>query len=222
MLEKPEKELLTARQQPIISDQAVEEIAEQVELSSSYLVLMGMSGILSAIALLTNSIPILIGAMIIAPAFAPLSLVAFAIVGGKPRQILRGLGIALVGLFVATLLAMGTVWVFNSSDILPSQNNLLDKPLLEERVHAGWYSVVVALAAGVAGTIALVKQKVDTLVGTVAAIALVPAATAGAIAFMSRDPLRGIGGLELLGINITLIVFAGVITLLMMSPERSR
>ncbi|EDX72548.1 hypothetical protein MC7420_2456 [Coleofasciculus chthonoplastes PCC 7420] len=94
-------------------------------------------------------------------------------------------------------------------------------PLLEERVEPGWYSVVVALAAGVSGTIALVKQKVDTLVGTVAALALVPAAAAAAIAFMSHDPLRGVGGLELLAINVGLIILAGMITVLMIGSEPS-
>ncbi|MEQ9367796.1 MAG: DUF389 domain-containing protein [Coleofasciculus chthonoplastes F3-SA18-01] len=220
MMDKP-NEFISTPQSPLVEPKILQQLSEEVVLSPSYLVLMGMAGILSAIALLTNSIPILIGSMIIAPAFLPLSLVAFALVAGQPRLALRGFMVALVGLFVATISAMATVWVFNTSDILPSHDNLLDKPLLEERVEPGWYSVVVALAAGVSGTIALVKQKVDTLVGTVAALALVPAAAAAAIAFMSHDPLRGVGGLELLAINVGLIILAGMITVLMIGSEAS-
>ncbi|MEO1682001.1 MAG: DUF389 domain-containing protein [Cyanobacteria bacterium J06631_12] len=90
----------------------------------------------------------------------------------------------------------------------------LSKTLLTERAQPGWYSVITAIAAGIAGTIALSERKTDTLVGVVAALALVPAGAAAAIAFLSQDPTEGWGGLLLLAINVVLIVVAGVFTLL--------
>lgn len=219
-MQNTKKWVITAEDTPVINDFTISKLSQQVEFSSSYLVLMSMSGLLAAIALLNNSIPILIGSMIIAPAFAPLSLVAFALVGGKPRLAMRGLGVALAGLFMAMLLAMVTTWLLKFSHILPPEINLMEKPLLDERVNPGWYSIAVAVSAGVAGTIAQVRDKVDTLVGAVAAVALVPAAAAAAIAFISHDPHLGIGGLELLAINISSIIFAGVLTILVMGPEQ--
>jgi uncharacterized hydrophobic protein (TIGR00271 family) len=198
----------------------VQQVAEQVEMSGSYLSFMAMAGILAAVALLTNSVPILIGAMIVAPAFAPLALVAFASVGRQPRQALRGAGVALVGLLIAMICTIVTTWIMNVTDVLPADANLIDKPLIEERVHPGWYSVVAAIAAGVAGTIASVKQKQDTLIGTVAALALVPAAGAAGIAFLSQDPTRGLGGLGLLAINVGLIIVMGIVVLMVMRPAR--
>lgn len=44
--------------------------------------------------MLTNSVPVLIGAMIVAPVFLPLALVTFALVAGHWRLALRGLGTA--------------------------------------------------------------------------------------------------------------------------------
>ena len=43
----------------------------------------------------------------------------------------------------------------------------------------------------------------------VAALALVPAVAAASIAFMSKSPLRGFGGLMLLAINIGFIILTG-------------
>ena len=169
-------------------------------------------------ALLTNSVPVLIGAMIVAPALSPVALVAFAIVGGKTGLAFRGLGVAAVGLVVATGFAMLTTWIMNATNVLPPDANLLNKHLLEERVSPGWWSVAAALAAGIAGTLALAQSKIDTTVGTVAALALVPAAAAGGIAFMSHDPSRGFGGLALLGINVALIIATGIATLLILRP----
>ncbi len=76
------------------------------------------------------------------------------------------------------------------------------------------------MAAGVAGSIALIKQKTDTLVGVVAALALVPAIAAAGIAFLSKDPSMGFGGLLLLGINVGFIILSGVLTIFIMRPEQ--
>lgn len=195
---------------------ALRRVVGQARASPSFLVFMAMSGVLAAVALLADSVPILIGSMVIAPALSPLGLAAFALADGRVRLALRGLGTAAVGLGLATLCALGTTWLLNATGVIPPETNLLDKPLLEERVHPGWYSVTAALAAGVAGTVALAKDKTDALVGAVAALALVPAAAAAAIALLSHDPVRALGGMALLGINVVLIVAAGVATLLVM------
>lgn len=201
-----------------VSEDQVNNVAAKAEMNTTYLVLMATAGVLAAVALLTNSVPVLIGAMVVAPALGPVALVAFAVVGRKSHLAWRGLGAAAVGLVVATLFAMLTTWIMNVTDVLPANANLLNKPLLEERVSPGWWSVVAAMAAGIAGTVALAEEKTDTVVGTVAALALVPAAGAGGIAFLSDDPMRGLGGLALLGINVSLIIIMGVITLLVLRP----
>lgn len=206
----------------VVSEEAVTRVAKQAELSTTYLVLMATAGVLAAVALLTNSVPVLIGAMIVAPAFGPLALVAFGSVGGKTHLAVRGLGVAAAGLLLATAFAMLTTWLMNATNVLPPETNLLNKQLLQERVSPGWWSVAAAAAAGIAGTLALNEDKGDTIIGTVAALALVPAAGAAGIAFMSRDPERALGGLMLLGINVGLIILMGIITLLILRPGEQR
>lgn len=210
--------MASSRSTTIVSSETVEQVARQAALTRTYLVLIAMAGVLAAVALLTNSVPILIGAMVVAPALGPLALIAFALVGHRPRLALRGLWTAFIGLVVAAGAAMLTTWLMNLTNVLPPDANLLNKPLLEERVHPGWYSVAAALAGGVAGAIAQAQQKTDTLVGVVAALALVPAAAAAGIAFLSRDPARGLGGVGLLGINVGLVVLTGILTLLVLRP----
>ena len=48
---------------PIVSEEAIKRVAKQAEMGTTYLVLMSTAGVLAAVALLTNSIPVLIGAM---------------------------------------------------------------------------------------------------------------------------------------------------------------
>ncbi len=203
----------------LISDRTVKKVTQQAELTSSYLVFMAMSGVLAAVALLTNSVPILIGSMVIAPALPPLGLVSLALVVKKPKLAIQGLKTAFLGLAIAMIFAMFTTWLLNLTNVIPEETNLINKTLLEERVKPGWYSVVAAIAAGISGSVALVKQKTDTLVGVVAALALVPAIAAAGIAFLSKNPIMGFGGLFLLAINVGFIIISGVFTIIIIRPE---
>ena len=202
----------------VIGADDLQHVGDQVRLGGTYLVLMATAGVLSAVALLTNSVPILIGSMVVAPALPPLGLIAFGLAGGRIGEAARGLGVATAGLAVALAAATAATWALNATGVLPHEANLLDKPLLEERVRPGWYSVVAALAAGIAGTLALAERKGDTIIGVVAALALVPAVGAAGIAFLSNDPARALGGIMLLGINAGCLAAAGVATLLVLRP----
>ena len=205
----------------VVSDEVVARVFALSDFDASYILLMATAGILSAVALLTNSIPVLIGSMVIAPAFAPLALVSFAVVNRQVELAWEGLITALLGLAIAMSAALVITWMLTTVHVLPSEAELLNKTLLQERVSPGWYSVVTAIAAGIAGTVALTERKTDTLVGVVAALALVPAGVAGAIAFLSEDPVRGWGGIALLGINVALIVVSGILTLIGFRPEEA-
>lgn len=204
----------------MVSPRTIEKVSQQARLTSSYLVFMATSGVLAAVALLTNSIPILIGSMVIAPALPPLGLVSLAIVAKKPKLAIQGLKTALIGFIISMICAMATTWILNLTQVIPPETNLIGKDLLAERVRPGWYSVIAAIAAGISGAIALVKQKTDTLVGVVAALALVPAIAAAGIAFLSQSPLMGFGGLLLLLINVGFIIVSGVFTLIVLRPEQ--
>lgn len=200
--------------------QTYQRLTEDSRLSVYSLVLMGLAGVLAAVALLTNSIPVLIGAMVVAPALSPLSLIALGLVINRPKVAVRALGVSVAGLLVAVLAAVLTTWLLNVAGVIAEGANLVGRELLEERVRPGWYSAVVALAAGCAGMLANVKNKTDTLVGSVAALALVPAGAAAGIALQSGDAARAAGGLLLLTINLVLIIAMGVLVLVLLGRGR--
>lgn len=211
---------MSSSRQLRIKDKTIKQIEFQSRLTMSYLVFMAMGGILAAVAILADSVPILIGAMVIAPALPPLNLVAIGFVCGKPRLALRGLSTGLTGILVATIFTMLTTWVLDLTNVIPLEIEVMEKWLLQERVQSGWYSVTAAFAAGIAGTIALAKQEQDKLVGVVAALALVPASAAAGISLMYGDLDRCFGGIKLLGTNIVCIIISGIITLLIIKPDR--
>lgn len=202
--------------------QTIGRLRPDVEVSGYHMTLMALAGILAAVGLLTNSVPVLIGAMLVAPAFAPLALLALAIVLGRWPLAVHSLKVSVVGLIVAVASAILTTAFVNALGIIPVEANLVQRELLEERVRPGWYSMAAALAAGSAGMLAEIRNKTDTLVGTVASVALVPAGGAAGIAFLSGDAARAAGGLILLAINVILIVVTGMMVLLAIGRGRRR
>lgn len=71
-----------------------------------------------------------------------------------------------------------------------------------------------ALAAGLAGTVAQAREKTDAIIGTVAALALVPAVGAAAIAAFLGVAASALGALLLLGMNVSLIIAMGITVVL--------
>lgn len=205
---------------PLLDDDALDKTASQVAASGSYVLYMASSGVLAAVGLLSSSVPILIGAMIIAPLMPPLALVPFALATGRRSEAGRGLRVALVGLAVAFAAAWVTTAVMDLLGVIPAEVVLLDKPLLQERLRPGWWSMAAAVAAGLAGTVAQAHAKTDTIIGTVASLALVPAIAATALALFAGAWRPALGGALLLVLNVGLIVAMGIVAVLAAAGRR--
>jgi uncharacterized hydrophobic protein (TIGR00271 family) len=202
-----------------VDRELVESVFEDARGDRAYFAFMTISGVLAAVAFLTDSIPLLLGAMIVAPAYPSLAAVSFGLAAGYPRHAGRAFAQFLAGILAAVAAAIATTWFCDTAGIIDV--GLVERPLLEERVRPGWYSLIAAAAAGTAGTIAVIRRKRDTLIGVVASIALVPAATAGGVATYAGHAARGIGGFVLLFVNFSVIVACGLIVLLVVRPGRA-
>lgn len=183
------------------------DVEPQAQFGLPYIMLMAISGALAAIAFLVNSIPILIGSMVIAPVMPPLILMAIGLANANFKAVAKGTIIALAGLLIALVATVATTWLLSITGVNPAELHL--SPMLRERVNPGWYSVVAAFAAGAAGALAVSHKKQDTLVGVVASIALVPTIAAAGIAALVGEWMNVLGGITMLGINVGMIVFVG-------------
>jgi uncharacterized hydrophobic protein (TIGR00271 family) len=200
--------------------ETLDRLKQDTVISAYHMTLMALAGILVSVALLTESVPVLIGAMLVAPAFPPLALIALALVLGHWATARHAFAVSIAGLALSVIMAMLTTWFLNTSGIIPEYSSLYRLQLLEERVRPGWYSMAVALAAGIAGMLAAIRNRTDALIGTIASVALVPAGGAAGIALVAGDVGRALGGTVLLGINVVLIVATGMMVLLAIGRGR--
>lgn len=187
-------------------------LRRDTNLSANYLSLMALSGGVAAVGLWTNTLHIVIGAMVIAPGFEPLLRVSFGIVAGPRVLAPRGLLSSVAGYLLMGIGAALTVWLLRMID--PSQ------PMeLETRSWVQYWSKVtptgtlLSFIAGLAGAVVVCAQRSVLSAGVMIALALIPAISIAAMALVAGDfSLAGRGFARWL-LEVTLVIVAGLLVL---------
>lgn len=192
--------------------EAVEaQTSSSAELAPGYLLLITIATAIAAVGILTDSVVLIIGAMVVGPEFGPLAGVCVAIVERRGGLAVRSLLALAVGFPVAIVVAyLGALALVAAG--------LAGDELVQRRTMFIWrpdvYSVVIALLAGVAGMLSLTTAKSGTLIGVFISVTTIPAAAnmAVAAAYGAADEL--VGSAMQLGVNVSCIILTGVLTLL--------
>jgi uncharacterized hydrophobic protein (TIGR00271 family) len=197
----------------VVWEEVESRLSESATLSVSFLVLITIATMIAAIGIITDSIVLIIGAMVVGPEFGPLAGISVALSEGRPLLARRSFAALAAGfptgIVAAGILTLGLVAVSVAPGSLrPSEHELtlfISQP--------NWYSVIVAVLAGLAGMLALVSAKAGPLIGVLISVTTIPsAANVGvAVAYGSWD--EALRAAFHLGINVVAIVASGLVVL---------
>jgi len=179
------------------------DVAPGVSLSTNYVAMVILSAIIAAIGLIRNDMAIIIGAMVLAPLLLPNVAFALANTLGDTDLGWDAVKTTLLGLTMAILI--GTV-IGLAVHVDPAN------AAIEARTHLGWSDLLLALASGSAGVLALTGGGKLSLVGVMVAVALMPPLVTGGLLLGSSFYQKGFGALNLALANIICINLAGIIT----------
>ncbi|NEP17747.1 MAG: TIGR00341 family protein [Leptolyngbya sp. SIO4C1] len=169
--------------------------------SSSYYALLFLSGVISVLGLLAGSTATIIGAMIVAPLMGPITGIAFAMSIGN-RRLLKRAGLALL---TGCLMTVGSAYLFTT---LLGLNTLNEE--ITSRIRPTLLDLVIALAAGAAGSYAKTRRDVaDALPGVAIAVALVPPLSVIGIGLSLADTDVALGSTLLFLTNLAGIILSG-------------
>ncbi|MEM9805921.1 MAG: TIGR00341 family protein [Cyanobacteria bacterium P01_D01_bin.56] len=173
------------------------------EPSSNYITLLFLSGVISTMGLLAGSTATIIGAMIVAPLMGPITGIAFALSVGNRRLLKR----SSVSLLIGCLLTVATAYFLARTFDLNSLN-----PEITSRIQPTLIDLVIALAAGAAGSFAKTRRGVaDALPGVAIAVALVPPLSVIGIGLALPSGSVTVGSTVLFTTNLVGIIFSGVL-----------
>lgn len=187
-------------------------LRRETNVSANYLSLMALSGGVAAVGLWTNTLHIVIGAMVIAPGFEPLLRISFGVVAAPRALASRGLLSSVTGYLAMGLGAAVTGWLLRIIDSSHSMD-------LETRSWVQYWSqikpsaVLLSFLASLAGAVVVSAQRSVLSAGVMIALALIPAISIAAMALAFGDISLAGRGLVRWLLDVALVIIAGLLVL---------
>jgi uncharacterized hydrophobic protein (TIGR00271 family) len=190
--------------------------ADGAQPTVSYHVFLVLAVLLAAIAVVTDSSVLVVGAMVVGPEFSAVAATSAGLVLGQWSLAWRGARLLLFSFAFAILVVL-------LLSLLARVTGMIDRDVVERARpgtgfiwHPDRWSFVVALIAGAVGALALALGKTATMVGVFISVTTVPAAGNLALALALGSGSEIIGSGEQLGLNLAAMVLAGVAVLTFM------
>lgn len=183
-------------------------LKDNARASESYLTLMVLSTLLAITGLFSNSAPVIIGAMILAPLMAPIISLSMGVLRQHEQLVMESGRSLLLGVGLALLCATVMTWMTPLQTINDQIAARLSPTLLD---------LGVAIISGVAGAYAHARAEVaKSLAGVAIAVALVPPLAVAGIGIGWFDWAVFWGAFLLFLTNLAGIVLAASLTFLVL------
>ena len=186
---------------------------ELTELSFTFVAFMVLAMLLSAVGILLDQPILIVGAMVVGPEFGPLAGLSVALVERRGELVRRSLSALVVGFPVGIVLTLLVTLIFDGVDLVPDTFDPKDHRFTGFISDPDFFSFFVAYIAGTAGILALTSAKSGALIGVLISVTTIPAAANIAVASALGAWDEAGGAAAQLGLNLTAIVLAGVVTL---------
>ena len=171
----------------------------QAKIDLTYVIYVFLSTVVAAFGMLTDSVAVVVGGMVIAPLLGPNLAFSVGVALGDGKMIARALVANAVGVGLAFLLSVGIGLLW--------QGNLASDELLA-RSDVGFAGMAIALASGAAAALSLVTGVSSALVGVMVAVALLPPTSALGIFVGTGQFGLAAGAAMLLAVNIVSVNLA--------------
>lgn len=187
---------------------------EESTLSVTYIAFLTLATMIAACGVVLDNAILIVGAMAVGPEFGPLAGICTALVQRAPRLAWRSFLALIVGFAAAMLATVAFSYFMDWVGLFDAPQLAAERPNTNFIYRPDWFSFVVAVLAGAAGTLSLTSAKSGALVGVAISVTTVPAAANAAVAFSYQEFKQAWGSAEQLLLNLLGIVLAGTLTLL--------
>ncbi|MFC4465151.1 DUF389 domain-containing protein [Streptomyces xiangluensis] len=187
---------------------------EESTLSVTYVAFITLATMIAACGVVLDNAILIVGAMAVGPEFGPLAGLCTALVRRAPRLALRSAMALLVGFAFAMAVTVVFSYFMDSIELFSREQLDSERPNTAFVYAPDWFSFIVAVLAGIAGTLSLTSAKSGLLVGVAISVTTVPAAANAAVALSYGDTKQTVGSTEQLLLNLLGIILAGTLTLL--------
>ena len=186
----------------VIWESVLEEAEDGSVPTLSFQLFLICAVILAAIAVITDSSVLVIGAMVVGPEFGAVAAASVGLVFGRWRIFGKATGV-LLGSFAAAVLVVALLALaLRALGLVAGSDITAARPQTDFIFRPDIWSFVVALVAGTVGALALSLGKTSAMVGVFISVTTVPAAGNLALGLALWVPTEITGSLSQLGLNL--------------------
>jgi hypothetical protein len=185
----PERSRIAADNSEATWEEMDQTMAKESNMTANGLFLMAAAGLLAAAGISTDSLHIVIGAMVIAPGFEPITRIALGLAAGG-NSTRRGAIDTLKGYAVLVLAAAGTAWLLQRLGYPPlggKETYLPEKSLVSFWTSFSAPGLMTSFIASIAGAVLIAANRSVLTAGVMIALALVPTAALAGMALVVGD-----------------------------------
>lgn len=208
------KDYLAIKTEMVNHQGVIKDVASGVERSWIYYLMLLMAALIALLGLLTNSVAVVIGAMLISPLMGPIISSGLALtIGDLPlaRRAFRIIAISVV------LTILVTAFVTLLSPLKEPTSEIL------ARVRPNIYDLFIAMLSGVVGAVALCTKRnyLITATGVAVATAVIPPLSVAGYGMGTGQIMLGLGGFLLFFTNFVAIVLTSDLVFFIMGFRTS-
>src|SRR5580765_459905 len=176
-----------------------------------YLAFMLVPGVIASYGVLEYNVILIVGAMAISPDLLPITAVGVGLVDRRLRLAGRAFLTLAIGMAFTSAAAAVSSFVQDQLNAIPAGFNI-DSTVLGSLTHVNNETIAVALAAGVAGMLAL-ETRASSGVGVAVSVTTIPAAAYLGVALGLGEHGEALGAFAVLATNVALLVVSASATL---------
>lgn len=190
--------------------------------TGTFLTFITIAAVIAGVGILLDAPILIVGAMVVGPEYGPLSALCVEMVRRRWESAGRALATLVLGLLLSAVAALVATAAFRATGLAPDSYDLSDRQLTAFISHPDGMAAVVAVLAGVVGMLSLTGARSGTLIGVLVSVTTIPAVANVGVATAYREWSEVAGAALQLGVNVSGLVGAGVVTLVLQSRATAR
>ena len=197
----------------VVWPQVIEQAYEQSRISPIFLAFMTMATLLAAIAVITDSQILVVGAMVLGPEFMAVISLGLALVRKRPGLLRQAARTLTIGFAFSITVTVCFVALARTTGLATMADISAPRPGVEFIYTPNAWSLIVAVIAAAAGVLALTSSQSTGIIGVFISVTTIPASGNIAVGVVFSQWNEVLGSAWQLGINLTGMAIAGWLTL---------
>lgn len=185
-----------------IEHQAImKDVSDDIEISGNYLLMLTLANLIALAGLITNSAPVIIGAMLISPLMAPFLSFGFSFITGEKKLWRKSVKKIAISVLLTIIISAAASYLSPLKEITQE---------IISRTRPNLYDLIIASLAGIAGAIALCTKKsfLTIVPGVAIATAVIPPLSVAGFGIGTLNLNIFLGGFFLFFTNFVAIIIA--------------